>query len=667
MKIKKRKSLLEQSREANRIIAAKKKADSDKVLAQKAATTAETNKLNAEKELEKIKKQEELAEEKRLKDKLKYEKGVAKGVIKDTNELQAGLHSYREYLRPSEKKKIQKAIDSVDAALDSGDIDKIKDTKTLLDDTHKYIDDKKGSISYQRAHKIKKIGLVDLIMTHQQAGKGLRQSIRDSISDKTKANIKTFRAKFDSLNIAKALGGRLGVSILGKLTDRSHADISHFGGMRLNVSPKIFKKRHLPNFGKQPTYTTPRSRYSTKSTGLLGPLNRIYEIIAENIESEKKRKELDADEAQQKEEQKEKWHKEILEALSGKFATTTKTKTDSPEANTGGIFGWLIDAFNKFKELLLPVTSFLEVLGSKALRALTVFGSFLTNPFVLGILGTGALVLGLVKLLELVNDKTPNAKALSPKEAANLLATGNDVDIDKAGGEEKLRQLISEGPRLAQETLDSGDVEKIKAAGGEEKLRQIIAEGEIAQPTRGESNHVKKLGFTKKEFLKQGKLEGQQLKWERNFAPYYTDEGVLKPQSKTATIVPKVQDVISDVSSKATIVPKENNTDAVTQKTVNPEPVEPANSPKLKPIASLDTSTQKTPVNVSKRVTDAIAENNDVQLNAKRTETVVINQPKTVSVQNKSASPSVEIESSAPVRIDDLTLIRIQKQNLRRV
>ena len=87
-------------------------------------------------------------------------------------------------------------------------------------------------MDYQKAKEIRGKSLSSLITDKIVGGEGVMSSIRQSMSERSKARATGIKEKFDPLNIVKALtgGSRVAPAILGRLTGRSPEAIRYFAG-----------------------------------------------------------------------------------------------------------------------------------------------------------------------------------------------------------------------------------------------------------------------------------------------------------------------------------------------------------------------------------------------------------------------------------------------------
>ena len=84
-------------------------------------------------------------------------------------------------------------------------------------------------MDYQKAKDTRKKSFGELIAENEG---GLGSSLKSAISQKTQASVTGLKEKFDPMNIAKAIGGKTGAAIYGKVMGRSKEDLQYFTGVK---------------------------------------------------------------------------------------------------------------------------------------------------------------------------------------------------------------------------------------------------------------------------------------------------------------------------------------------------------------------------------------------------------------------------------------------------
>lgn len=180
-------------------------------------------------------------------------------------------------------------------------------------------------MNYQQAEKIRNKSFGSLL--GEQEG-GLGTSLKKTLSLKSQARMTGIKEKFDPLNIAKFLtgGSNFAPAALGKLFGRSKEDIARFSGSKLkDVSGTATKIGSLE--GENQT---------------LDMLMKIYEFMQKSQEDKIAQRDAENNFAEENKLEKERRHKELIEAITGKKysgkASATKMN-ESPGESEGLNFG----------------------------------------------------------------------------------------------------------------------------------------------------------------------------------------------------------------------------------------------------------------------------------------------------------------------------------------
>jgi len=187
-----------------------------------------------------------------------------------------------------------------------------------------------ADMSYKKAQNIRSKSFGDLMSDKLISGQGLGQSIKSTVSDKTKANIKGLKQKFDPLNIAKFMtgGSSLGPALWGKLRGRSKEDIKFFAGK-----------------GKKGT-ASKLGPLGGGSDDLTGILYDIEKLLQSSLDADKLAQEKENNSAEEKELERLRRHKELIEAITGKKYNGKGSATKMEKDKDGG--GSLIDSILEF-------------------------------------------------------------------------------------------------------------------------------------------------------------------------------------------------------------------------------------------------------------------------------------------------------------------------------
>ena len=253
------------------------------------------------------------------------------------------------------------------------------------------VDTTKGKMSYGEAARIRRRGLFSTIMEKKfEEGKGFGTSIRESISEKSRATAKGFKEKLDPLNLVKGLtgSGAIGRSIrtvAGRAMGRSDEDIGYFGGYERNKKSKKDGTAELISSG----IPKPPGATATEDDSAASIVMKIYDLLKQQYDEKKTANQL-----------------ANAEKGSGKIGGTfvpTKTAKGTPSAKKEKDGGSPIDI----------VTSMFG-LGRTALSVLSTLGPLLVSPMAVALLGAaavGGIGYFLYKVLtdESGYDKDPNS------------------------------------------------------------------------------------------------------------------------------------------------------------------------------------------------------------------------------------------------------------------
>ena len=578
-------------------------------------------------------------------------------------------------------------------------------------------------MSYQQGRRIRDTGLKELITQNIVSGQGVGKAIRSSISQSFKAKVTGIKEKFDPLNIAKALTGNLGAAVLGRVTGRSDKDIQYFsGGRRGNYAGNVTQDSDLSAI--QPALYTKvaegQNQRMKKGEGVASVLGKLYNLMKLNYTEEEKRRELDINFKYKQEQQKEKWHKELLEAITGIKGTGSATKVTKPKS--GGLFGGLGDMFKKIEEmigkaitdlktLLEPLLDFAKTIGKNLLGRL---GSLLMNPYVLAFLGVAAAA-GLAvylaalmsdELTKLIKQNVPNMKAMTPQEAAAVLENGSANDIaaydqkDKDGkitqsGKDYLTDIIKNSKARAQELLKDPEANKqaIIDMGGLKKVKQIAEGPDVAvpkvtdtqlptQPPRPKAGDPKHKNVTQKD-IDAGSPAGNKLKleqegWDKKYGEKYNTDGTPKETKAAKPLISGVEESTAGAGRGMAQLEDYNAQKESTGASFGVKPkgipsASPASTSTGAPSASASPSAPTAsmappaPNPIGERAQNATAENTNLQMKESQPKIINIDNSKNITSKGGSKGSDIVFDTSIPVRTDDSTLQKVQKQNLRMV
>jgi len=300
-------------------------------------------------------------------------------------------------------------------------------TKQVPTLTDVYDEEKpKKGMSYREASRIRKRGLLSSIMEKKfEEQKGLGTSIRESISDKTKATFKGIQEKFDPLNMVRALtgDGAIGKSIrtvAGRAMGRSDESIGYFGGYERDKKKR--KKGTAELISSTTSATPPTALKGDEDAASI--VMKIYDLMKQSYDDKKK---LD-----------EKGNTKGPGKVGGTFVPT-KNESGEPSAEK-------VQPAQDDKTSLVDKILNIFNLGKTALSVLTSLGPLLINPITLALLG--AVVAGsALKWLWDNSDKEETKKSLAGQGAGGVTAAGlgSESQMATPTADEESRKKMSSG------------------------------------------------------------------------------------------------------------------------------------------------------------------------------------------------------------------------------
>jgi putative chitinase len=159
-------------------------------------------------------------------------------------------------------------------------------------------------MDYDKAEKIRNKSFGSLL--GEQEG-GLGASLKSAISQKTQAKMTGIKEKFDPMNIARAVGGKTGAAVYGKVFGRDQKSMERFAGVR--------KKRisEVGDVGKASGDSSPAD-----------VLGLIYRMMLRNAEDDKLQNELKQNKREEEDKEEEDRNQQLIRALTGRKKPPTK-------------------------------------------------------------------------------------------------------------------------------------------------------------------------------------------------------------------------------------------------------------------------------------------------------------------------------------------------------
>ena len=553
--------------------------------------------------------------------------------------------------------------------------------------------DNKNKMSYREAAQLRERGFFGGITQGLVDKKGIGRSISDTI----KAKVVGIKEKFDPMNMAKMIGGKFGAGLYGKVMGRNQEDMEHFTGMKGKKSKAKEiggdKSTKVDESDPMLNEVSDGERSKLKKGDVLATaLGKLYNLIKLHNVEEGKQFKIKKKDAKKDEKRKQKWHAEIIKALTGKKyvkSTVSKEKKDEGGGIFGGIFDFIKGLISKVEESIADIMKLirpiLDILKSSVLNTLSkILTVFATGGILGGFLlaaSAAALAIWLLKegsdyLSKLIKENMPSlGTGVTAQNAADILKTNDEEFITKSGGKEHLESIITGGADRAQKILDRGDKQEINHAGGEKVLKQIIEDekksGKVAIPKDSEKDaRVAKpkptgsgsLGIKAKE------------RWEEKHGinskdPLDPITGLPFPP-KSATPPGSSGGASASPASSASGAPSAAPAAATPASTTSATPAStstPASTPSASPATTAATPMPAQASDIGQRAQAATEKNNDMQIQQNSGGSI-----KPINIDNSKTiggggSGDIGIDSSVDVRNDDSTFWRVLKQNFRLV
>jgi hypothetical protein len=257
--------------------------------------------------------------------------------------------------------------------------------------------------------------------------------------------------------------------------------------------------------------------------------DEILNLLKENYADEKRYREVQRSFAEERANEEEKRHNQLVTALK-KFTATGTTATVVADKEGGGLLDMIRNMFAAFEEkikgMIDAALSGIDLLrkGSLLANLLRFVGSPIF-PILLGVTG----ILGLAQLLSAAVKFMPDYSKLTAEEAKAALE-GNDAGlIKKYGGREKLMEIIDREKQLAREALDSGEdlTEEQRA-----KYQKILDLAVVPQTETQLGNVTPRPDTTG------GKNKARAMSWDAKFGETHNPDGTPKVQTPAKPLVP---------------------------------------------------------------------------------------------------------------------------------
>jgi len=502
-------------------------------------------------------------------------------------------------------------------------------------------------MSYRDAEKIRETKITEIITRKIIEGGTIGSSIKSGISEKAKAKAMGIKEAFDPLNIAKKLTGPLGAAMLGRATGRKQEDLQYFTGIKPrnnNISPV----NQAPTGGK--TGDINNAMYTKVSEGqkqnvkkgdsVSNVLAKLYNLTKQYREEDIKRMELERDLKKEKAAAEDRWHQELIEAITGKKSKGKKTAIDQGAS--------IFDTIEKFLDNLLETLGVLKLIGRGAAGA-----------------GTAAAI-------------APAAAA----PAAAAAGAGAGVEAGVASG--ILSRLVPAGMGTAAAVYGALLSPWVASAYERRKIEEnpnapeykdnpyaMKVRGEVKTEEEGAAKNRAKgyKQFTRPQIQQavDSKIDDNVLKEEygQNRAGL---EQWLKEHTDAHAMYQSEPKTVPDTIHRLGLEPStagqgRGDASAIDYERRNtPDKAIFGVSPKgIRKAVPLESQPNK----LGQRVQDAINKNNDSKMDESiKPKTTMIDNSKNINSSGRSTTESITVDS-VPVRNDERTWQKLQKSNLR--
>lgn len=183
-----------------------------------------------------------------------------------------------------------------------------------------------GPMSYQHAHALRSHGLLNNVARRLVHGESLGESVKSGLSETMKGYAVGLKEMFDPMNIAKVLtgGSAIAPALVGHLTGRSQEDMEFFTHMYGRRKKTPYYKaigsagKRIGNLdtAKYTSISEGRGQRIRRGDGVANVLARMLNLMKEYHEIEMKEHEEDRKEAQLRQQEKETWGKSFIAGVA---------------------------------------------------------------------------------------------------------------------------------------------------------------------------------------------------------------------------------------------------------------------------------------------------------------------------------------------------------------
>jgi hypothetical protein len=292
-------------------------------------------------------------------------------------------------------------------------------------------------MNYQEAKKIREKSYISYLTEKLSKGQGVGSAIKATLSDKSKAKSKGFSEKFDPLNIAKFMtgGSKFAPALLGSMLGRTQQDIQYFAGTKK---------------AKEVGATATKIGTLDSDNNVMDILSKIYTLLKTTNDNDTQRREKESNFKEEQELERERRHKALIEAITGKKQTSAPTAIAVKQDDSGGLISFILGivtgmistAIKGVMSIIEGITDFISLFktafgGGIASIAKNILGLgrfLLFNPVGLAIVAGAGIAYAIWKIIKSEPSEEAKAEAAGIAQAekvGGLPGVKNEMDRQK--------------------------------------------------------------------------------------------------------------------------------------------------------------------------------------------------------------------------------------------
>lgn len=196
-------------------------------------------------------------------------------------------------------------------------------------------------MDYETARRVRGRSVKELTIQNIANGGSIFGSYKTAIGSKFKAKATRLQEKFDPLNWVNMINSPLTTAIVGRLFGRKSSTIRYY----LNKQ----KRNKNPNYTKVGPGRTTKLRVGDSSADILA---KMFNLMQKEHDENLKRWELESEHSQQRKDEEEKQHQELLKAIAGMGHVSTKDNEDAEKKKSKSLKEKLEGLF---KDIMKPI------------------------------------------------------------------------------------------------------------------------------------------------------------------------------------------------------------------------------------------------------------------------------------------------------------------------